>query len=218
MLCLAEVLSSFLASTLYCTQRHRGGEISFCLSSLIQPFFRPRCCWLTWVCLRIHFTASNIHWFLQTSTGLLPKKKRFKNFIWVFCCSCEESEENHCLYPCCFTTSAYLRGYHRAGSSPGAWNHCWCLWLALILLLSIPTEPLWIVLASAPGSYQHLCLCFGFLTSGHLSAPNPFGIFYIVFPAKIILRRVAVLHVLKGRGNLSLRLAQLLLINSLKWC
>lgn len=32
-LCLAEVLSSFLASTAYCTQRHREGEISLCLCS-----------------------------------------------------------------------------------------------------------------------------------------------------------------------------------------
>jgi len=30
--CLAEGLNSFSTSTVYCTQRHQGGEISFCLS------------------------------------------------------------------------------------------------------------------------------------------------------------------------------------------
>lgn len=73
------------------------------------------------------------------------------------------------------------------------------------------------LIPAALNPQKHFPVIFVLLNKYLFVCYKSFGTFYIVFPAKIILRKVAVLQILKGHGKFWLRLVQLLPISSSKW-
>lgn len=114
--------------------------------------------------------------------------------------------------------TADLRRYRWAVSSPGTLhigqNH---FNSSISHLIAVNFAPLSTSIVKTPKKKKNLFLqYFGFLTSNHLSALNPPVYFTLFSLQMIILRKVAVLRVPEGHGNLLLRLVQLLPVNSCK--